>query len=116
MTSNNLRPDEIAALRTVKHQRTCGWTIAVGVTGGFTTMAALIEFVCVGEHGTRNDPRVTFEQRAWAYCAAGATDGHSWTRIDPTALEIVRSRPGFGRPHLVPDKSDEGSLAGGPLR
>jgi hypothetical protein len=79
-------------------------------------MAALIEFVCIATHGRRSDPSVTLEQRAWAFCAAGAGDGHRWTRIDPTAVETLRSRPGNGRTHLVADESDERSLTGRPPR
>lgn len=79
-------------------------------------MAALIEFVCIAEHGTRSDPSITLEQRAWAYCTAGAGEGHQWKRIDPTAVETVRSRPGNGRPHVGLDKSNEGSLTTSPSR
>jgi hypothetical protein len=79
-------------------------------------MAALIEFVCIGTHERRGDPSITFEQRAWAYCAAGGADGHKWSRIDPTAVETLRSRPGNGRPHLVSDEVAETSSASGPGR
>lgn len=77
-------------------------------------MAALIEFVCLGKHENRGDSSVTVEQGAWAYCAAGATEGHHWARIDPTAVETVRSRPGYGRPYFVSNESDEKSLAAPP--
>ena len=77
-------------------------------------MAAMIEFVCIGKHESRGDPSVTVEQNAWAYCASGAPEGHDWTKIEPTAVETVRSRPGFGRPYFVSDESDERSLAGRP--
>jgi len=70
-------------------------------------MAALIEFVCIAEHEGRSDPSITFEQRAWAYCGSGAADAHQWSRIDPTAVETLRSRPGNGRPHLAPDESSK---------
>ncbi len=79
-------------------------------------MAAPIEFVCTAKHERRSDPSITLEQRAWAFCAAGAGDGHEWTRIDPTAIETLRLRPGNGRPHLVPDESDERSLTDRPAR
>jgi len=79
-------------------------------------MAAPIEFVCIASHDSRSDPSVTLEQKAWAYCAAGARDGHQWTRIDPTAVETLRSRPGNAGVHLTLDKSDERSLAGRPTR
>ena len=57
---------------------------------GRDQMAALIEFVCIWKHEDRGDSTVTVEQGVWAYCAAGAVDGHHWTRIDPTAVETVR--------------------------
>lgn len=79
-------------------------------------MAALIEFVCVAEHAVRTDPSITLEQRAWAFCAAGASDAHEWARIDPTAVETVRSRASTGRAHLVLSESDEGRFARTPGR
>jgi hypothetical protein len=79
-------------------------------------MTALIEFVCIASHETRGDPAITVEQRAWAYCSAGASDGHQWTRIDPTAVETLRSRPSNGVTHLTAEKSDEGRLTGRPAR
>jgi hypothetical protein len=79
-------------------------------------MAALIEFVCIASHKSRSDPAITLEQRAWAYCSAGATDGHQWTRIDPTAVETLRSRPSNGAVHLAAEKSDEAPLTGRPAR
>jgi hypothetical protein len=78
-------------------------------------MAALIEFVCIAPHAGRGDPSITLEQGSWAYCGAGAGDGHEWARIDPTAVETLRSRPGNGI-HLVAEKSDESSLTGRPAR
>jgi hypothetical protein len=79
-------------------------------------MAALIEFVCIWKHADRGDSSVTVEQGVWAYCAAGALDGHHWTRIDPTTVETVRSRPGYGRAYFVRDETDELSLASDPAR
>jgi hypothetical protein len=84
-------------------------------------MAAPIEFVCIASHDSRSDPAITLEQRAWAYCAAGAMNGHQWTRIDPTAVETLRSRPGNGNGngngvHLIAEKSDEASLTSRPAR
>jgi hypothetical protein len=80
-------------------------------------MAAPIEFVCIASHDSRSDPAITLEQKAWAYCGAGARDGHQWTRIDPTAVETLRSRPGNGNGvHLTADKSDEPSLTSRPAR
>jgi len=77
-------------------------------------MAALIEFLCVAKHESHRGPAITLEQRSWAYCATGAGDDHQWTRIDATPLEILRSRPGNGRPYFVPDEGDERSLTGPP--
>jgi hypothetical protein len=79
-------------------------------------MAAMIEYVCIANHERRGDPSVTLEQRAWAYCAAGARDGHQWARIDPTAVETLRSRAGNGRPQLVPDEGNEQKLTARPAR
>jgi hypothetical protein len=76
----------------------------------------MIEFVCIAAHDRRDDPSITLEQKAWAYCAAGATEAHAWSRIDPTAVETLRLRPGNGRLHLVPDDGGERSLAPGPAR
>ena len=64
-------------------------------------MAALIEFVCTATHKHRSDPSITLEQSAWAYCSFGAADAHQWTRIDPTALETLRSPAGNTRTRLV---------------
>jgi hypothetical protein len=79
-------------------------------------VAALIEFVCIATHERRSDPTITLEQRTWAYCAAGGSDAHQWTRIDPTAVERLRSPAGNGKPHLVPDEGNERALAHGPTR
>jgi hypothetical protein len=79
-------------------------------------MAALIEFVCIASHASRSDPSITLEQRSWAYCAAGGGDGHQWARIDPTAIETLRSPAGNGSIHLSAEKSDERSLTGRPAR
>ena len=79
-------------------------------------MAAMIEFICIAGHERRGDASVTLEQRAWAYCAAGAPDGHKWTRIDPTAVETLRSPAGNGHMHFTSDESDEKVAAGRPPR
>lgn len=79
-------------------------------------MAALIEFVCIADHASHSDPAITLEQRAWAFCAGGGSDGHEWARIDPTAIETVRSRPSGGRTQLMLHESDESSLASSPRR
>ena len=71
-------------------------------------MAALIEFVCIAMHGSRGDPSITLEQKTWAYCSAGASAGHEWTRIDPTAVEALRTPAGKSRTRLVPDEDAEG--------
>lgn len=64
-------------------------------------MAAMIDFVCTAQHDRREEPSVTLEQGLWAYCSSGAGTGHQWTRIDPTALEALRSHAGNARPRLV---------------
>ncbi len=64
-------------------------------------MAALVEFVCTASHDRRGDPSVTLEEKAWAYCAAGGSEGHVWSRIDPTPIETLRSRAGNRRAQLV---------------
>jgi hypothetical protein len=79
-------------------------------------MAALIEFVCITSHSSRSDPSITLEQRSWAYCASGGGEAHQWTRIDPTAIETLRSRPSNGGIHLVAENGDERSLTGRPAR
>jgi len=79
-------------------------------------MAALIEFVCTAAHEHRSDPSITVEQKAWAYCPAGAADQHQWTRIDPTAVEALRSPAGNGHPHLSLDQGNERTLTGRPAR
>lgn len=79
-------------------------------------MAALIEFVCVADHGVRKDPAVTLEQRSWAYCASGANEAHVWARIDPTPVETVRSRPGSGQRNLAADEGNKGGFASSPGR
>jgi len=79
-------------------------------------MAALIEFVCTASHNARGEPSVTLEQRSWAYCSAGASEGHQWTRIDPTAVETLRSRPTHGSVHLAAEKNQEAPLTGRPAR
>lgn len=79
-------------------------------------MAAKIEFVCIARHEGRGDPSVTLEQRAWAFCPFGAMEGHQWTRIDPTAIETLRSPASNGRLHLALDEADERRLSTSPGR
>ena len=76
-------------------------TTKIRVAGGVDAMVAMIEFVCTASHERRSEPAITVEQKAWAYCPAGATDQHQWTRIDPTTIEALRSPAGNGHPHLV---------------
>jgi hypothetical protein len=33
---------------------------------------------------------ITFHDGHWAYCPAGATSGHEWTKIAPAALDEAR--------------------------
>jgi hypothetical protein len=79
-------------------------------------MAALIEFVCIASHARRGDSSITLEQGSWAYCAAGGGEDHQWARIDPTAIEILRSPAGNASVHLSTEESDERSLTGRPAR
>jgi hypothetical protein len=67
-------------------------------------MAALIEYVCTARHDRRDEPSVTLEQGSWAYCSWGGYADHEWTRIDPTAIEALRSPAGKGRTRLVPNE------------
>ena len=75
-------------------------------------MPALIEFVCVATHRTRGAASITVEQRAWAYCSAGAADGHQWTRIDPTPIEMLRSPAGNSRTR--PAQGEDAETSGSP--
>ncbi len=61
-------------------------------------MAALIEYVCNGKARSSGGAigHAALEQGSWAYCSCGAISGHQWTRIDPTAIEALRS-PGWHR-------------------
>lgn len=70
-------------------------------------MAALIEYVCTAQHQHREAASVTRERDAWAYCSSGAKDGHAWTRIDPTNVELLRSPAGNARTRLVPDETPQ---------
>ena len=63
-------------------------------------MAAMIEYVCTAHHERREEASVTLEQGSWAYCSWGASVGHQWTRIDPTAVEALRSPAGNNRTRL----------------
>ena len=66
-------------------------------------MAAMIEYVCAAQHDRREEPSVTLEQGSWAYCSWGARSGHRWTRIDPTAIEALRSPAGNSHARLHPE-------------
>lgn len=70
-------------------------------------MAALIEYLCTAQHDRREEASVTLEQGSWAYCSSGASDGHEWTRIDPTTVEALRSPAGKARARNVPDETPE---------
>ena len=64
-------------------------------------MAAMIKYVCTAQHDRRGEATVTLEQGLWAYCSYGASADHQWTKIDPTAVEALRSRGGNGRARLL---------------
>ena len=71
-------------------------------------MAAMIEYVCTAQHDRREEASVTLEQGSWAYCSWGGSTGHEWTRIDPTAVEALRSPAASGRTKPVSaDKKTE---------
>jgi hypothetical protein len=70
-------------------------------------MAALIDYVCTAQHDRREEASVTLEHGSWAYCSWGGSDGHQWTRIDPTAIEALRSPAGNANMRLVPDGTPE---------
>jgi hypothetical protein len=38
----------------------------------------------------KRGPTITIWEMEWAYCASGATDGHSWQKIDLCSLAEVR--------------------------
>lgn len=70
-------------------------------------MAAMIEYVCTAQHERRDQASVTLEQGSWAYCSYGAGAGHEWTKIDPTAVETLRSPARNSRARFVPDGMTE---------
>ena len=56
-------------------------------------MPASIDFLCVSP---AHPPRllriggyVTIVNGGWAYCRAGVDAGHTWRRIEPTALSVL---------------------------
>jgi hypothetical protein len=75
-------------------------------------MAAMIEYVCAAQHARREEPSVTLEQGSWAYCSWGASTAHQWTRIDPTAVEDLRSPAGNGRTKLMSVEEKQPSETG----
>jgi len=76
-------------------------------------MAAMVDYVCTAQHDRRDEPSVTLEQGSWAYCSWGASTGHRWTRIDPTAIENLRSPSSNGRPRLIPGEAADPAGADG---
>jgi hypothetical protein len=55
-------------------------------------MAAMVEFTCVAHLETgANGPLVTTVGGLWAYCLGGGERDHDWRKIEPTALELLRS-------------------------
>ena len=70
-------------------------------------MAAMIEYVCTAKHDRRDEASITLEQGSWAYCSWGAKTGHQWTRIDPTAIEALRSPAGNTRAHLSTEQGSK---------
>jgi hypothetical protein len=66
-------------------------------------MSDLIELVCAAHlERSKSDSLVTaVEGGHWAFCAAGAPDGHDWRQIEPTAVGSVRNRPPRGLRELL---------------
>jgi hypothetical protein len=55
-------------------------------------MAAMVELTCAAhlEPGP-NGPLVTTVGGLWAYCLGSGETDHEWRKIEPTALEQLRS-------------------------
>ncbi len=55
----------------------------------------MIELLCAAHLApSKSDPTVTaMDGGRWAFCVGGATAGHDWREIEPTALEPLRVRP-----------------------
>jgi hypothetical protein len=65
-------------------------------------MSDLIELVCATHlERSKNDSLVTAVEGRWAFCAAGAAEGHDWHQIEPTAVGSVRNRPPRGLQELL---------------
>jgi hypothetical protein len=59
---------------------------------GVVGMAAMIELTCAAHLEPGADgPLVTTVKGTWAYCLGGGEKDHDWRRIEPTALELLRS-------------------------
>jgi hypothetical protein len=55
-------------------------------------MAAMVELTCAAHLKTgANGPLVTTVEGLWAYCLGGGEKDHDWRKIEPTALELLRS-------------------------
>jgi len=59
-------------------------------------MAALIEFVC-REHTDPHaaGPLITPVDGRWGYCEGNGSEGHKWTRIEPTSRERLDGTSGI---------------------
>jgi len=58
------------------------------IPGKVRRMAAYIEYVCrehTDPHGA--GPLITPVDGRWGYCRGNASEGHKWTRIEPTSRE-----------------------------
>lgn len=61
---------------------------------GVVRMTAMIELTCaVHVEPGANGPLVTTAKGLWAYCLGGGAEDHDWRKIEPTALELLRSGP-----------------------
>ena len=55
-------------------------------------MAAMVEVTCAAHLETgAAGPLVTTVDGVWAYCFGGADTGHDWRKIEPMALELLRT-------------------------
>ena len=58
---------------------------------------ALIRFVCRNLEHQRASGKamaipVTLHEQSWAFCPAGAIEGHTWERIEGATLDALRHR------------------------
>jgi hypothetical protein len=75
-------------------------------------MSDLIDLICAAHLERSNGPLVTAVEGHWAFCAGGATEGHDWRQIEPTAVGSVRNQSPRGLQGLLnPAPSDSPQIA-----